>query len=109
MVERENKKMVNHKKAKKGDGKEPGERKVEFVIVAPEASKVYLAGDFNSWDTQSLPMKKQKNATWKKTAKLLPGRYEYKIFVDGDWMEDLTGEERVSNPFGTQNFVRWVS
>jgi 1,4-alpha-glucan branching enzyme len=109
MSERENRKMVNHKKSKKGDGKEHGERKVEFAIFAPEALKVYLAGEFNSWDTQSLPMKRQKNATWKTTAKLLPGRYEYKIFTDGDWVEDLPGEEKVSNPFGTQNFVRWVS
>ncbi len=108
MVERRTKKLVSHKKSKKGDSNDPRERKVEFLIVAPEATKVYLAGNFNSWDTQSLPMKKQKDTIWKTTTKLLPGRYEYKMFADRGWVEDLPGEERVSNPFGTLNFVRWV-
>jgi 1,4-alpha-glucan branching enzyme len=83
-------------------------RNVEFRFYAPEAVEVSIAGEFNDWDIQSLPMKKQKDGVWKKTTKLTPGRYEYKLFVDRSWIEDLPGEERVLNPFGTQNFVRWV-
>lgn len=36
-------------------------RKVLFELSAPEANQVYLAGDFNNWDTAGLPMKKDKN------------------------------------------------
>lgn len=80
-------------------------RKVDFSLYAPEAREVFLAGDFNLWDTQSLPMKKDKHGTWKCKAQLAPGRYEYKFYLDGNWFEGSTGAEQISNPFGTQNFV----
>ena len=84
------------------------EKMAEFTFQAPGAREVCLAGEFNSWDTQSLPMKKDKNGVWKRKIKLPPGRYEYKLFVDHDWVEDLSGPELVSNPFGTQNLVIWI-
>jgi len=85
-----------------------GEKRVEFSFYAPERRDVFLAGEFNNWDTKSLPMKKDKDGVWKATIKLLPGRYEYKLFADNAWIEDLSGAELVSNPFGTQNFVMRV-
>ncbi len=83
-------------------------KRVEFAFYAPEAKEVYLAGEFNAWNNQSLPMAKDKDGVWKTEIKLLPGRYEYKYFADSAWVEDLPGEELVSNPFGTQNMVLWV-
>jgi hypothetical protein len=38
-------------------------------------------------------------------AKLLPGRYEYKLFVDNVWVENIPELEVVPNPLGTHNFV----
>ncbi len=78
---------------------------VEFRLDAPAAEAVYLAGEFNGWDTPSLPMKKCKDGIWKVRAKLPPGRYEYKLMADRMWIEDLRDAERAMNPFGTQNFV----
>lgn len=83
----------------------PHERKVEFAFRAPDAKEVYLAGDFNGWDTCSIPMKRHKTGVWKVKVKLNPGRYEYKLFADGNWVHDLPGAERVPNRFGTDNFV----
>jgi 1,4-alpha-glucan branching enzyme len=80
-------------------------REVDIIFYAPEAKEVFLAGEFNQWDTRSLPMTKDKNGVWKQMIKLTPGHYEYKIFVDGVWFEDIKGSEVVSNPFGTQNLV----
>ena len=80
-------------------------KNIEFTFYSPETMNVYVAGEFNGWDTQSLPMKKDKDGVWKSTVKLLPGRYEYKLFADDAWVENLPGAETVSNPFGTQNFV----
>ena len=80
-------------------------RNVEFSFYFPEAVDIYVAGEFNSWDTRSLPMKKDKDGIWRTKVKLLPGRYEYKLFADDAWVENLSDSEAIPNPFGTQNFV----
>ena len=85
--------------------KDLGKRKVDFTLYAPEAREIFLAGDFNQWNTQSLSMKRDKKGMWKLKTPLPPGRYEYKFYVDGNWFEGSTGTEQVLNAFGTQNFV----
>ena len=83
-------------------------KNVEFTFLAPEAMEVLLAGAFNSWDTQTLLMKKNKEGVWKISINLAPGCYEYKFLADGDWVENISGVETAPNPFGTRNFVTWV-
>ncbi len=102
--------MKKEKDRKKGKEtqKESG-RDVEFSFHAPEVTEVFLAAEFNGWDTSSLLMKQDRDGVWKTTVKLLPGRYEYKFYADNVWVEDLPAAELVSNPFGTKNFVIWVS
>jgi 1,4-alpha-glucan branching enzyme len=103
MVEKEKTKGKRKKSTRKK--KDLNGREVEIIFYAPEAKEVFLAGDFNQWDTESLLMAKDKNGAWKQRIKLTPGHYEYKIFMDGTWFEDTTGSEGVSTPFGTQNLV----
>ena len=93
------------KPAKKTKPESQQERKLELKFYAPEARTVTVAGEFNDWDTGVLPMKKTKDGTWKAKIKLSPGRYEYRIFVDGAWAEVIPDVEIVPNPFGTYNFV----
>jgi 1,4-alpha-glucan branching enzyme len=81
------------------------DKTVEFSLQASEAKQVFLAGEFNQWDAQSMPMKRGKDGNWKVKTSLPPGRYEYKFFVDNQWVEDLPGTELVPNRFGTQNCV----
>lgn len=88
----------------KGKEKEP-EGFIKFHYYAPEAREIYLSGDFNQWDPGLTPMKKGKNGVWKAKIKLPPGRYEYKFFRDGQWVQDDPEAERVPNPFGTENLV----
>ena len=83
-------------------------KNVEFAFLAPEATEVLLAGAFNSWDTQTLLMKKNKEGVWKIAINLAPGCYEYKFLADGVWVENISGVETAPNPFGTRNFVTWV-
>ena len=99
------------------------EKKVEFLMKAPEVKEIYLVGDFNRWNTHSAPMKRDKHGIWSAEMRLLPGRYEYKLFSDRAWMENapcnvmvegsaargISDAERVPNPFGTNNFVFWVT
>jgi 1,4-alpha-glucan branching enzyme len=83
-------------------------RKVPFEFLAPEAQKVYLAGDFNNWDASSNPMKKYRKGIWKTALSLPPGRYEYRFLVDGNWENDPSCCDCVPNEFGSQNCVRIV-
>ena len=108
MVEQENKRI---KSKGKSVGKKKGklvENTVEFTFNGPDAREVFLAGEFNGWDNQSLPMEKHKGGIWKTKVKLPLGRHEYKFFADNVWVESLPGAERSPNPFGTQNFVTWI-
>jgi len=77
----------------------------EFRLYAPQAKKVSVAGSFNNWDTKNLTAKKDSRGNWIAKAKLVPGRYEYKFFVDGNWINDPHSSHSVPNAFGTQNSV----
>ncbi len=83
-------------------------KKVQFKFPAPDAQKVYLAGDFNNWDLRANLMKKDKSGTWKTTLSLKPGRYEYRFLKDGNWENDTSCAGCVPNDFGSCNCVRIV-
>ncbi len=80
-------------------------QEVEFTLNAPDANKVFIAGQFNDWNTKSMPMKKSKDGSWRIKMRLSRGKYEYKYFVDGAWAKDISGAETAPNPFGTRNCV----
>jgi len=80
-------------------------REIEFTFFAPEAREVFLAGQFNEWNRESLPLKRNRKGVWKTKLKLPPGTHEYKFLMDGIWVEDLTEAETVPNRFGTQNLI----
>ena len=77
----------------------------EFVLYAPEAKEVFLAGDFNDWNPEKFAMRKFKNGNCKKKVKLKPGRYEYQFIVDGDWWLDPENDNRSTTPYGSENSV----
>jgi len=83
----------------------PASQEVEFTFMAPGAKHVSIAGQFNNWNPQTMPMKKEKNGAWKIKLKLPPGKCEYKFFVDGSWVNDSACPESVPNSFGTSNSV----
>ena len=83
--------------------------KVTFSFSAPEAKSVLLAGDFTGWQDAPLELKKSKDGTWKKTVSLSPGRYEYRLLVDGEWHDDPACRDHQPNQFGGSNCVRVVN
>ncbi len=83
--------------------KAPTAKKVKFVIAAPDASAVMLAGDFNNWKVTT-SLKKGKKM-WEKDISLKPGKYEYKFIVDGNWVNDPNNNSCAWNSFGTQNSI----
>ena len=83
-------------------------QKVSFAILDPEAQSVALVGDFTEWEAKAVQLKKQKSGQWKATVPLVPGSYEYRFLVDGQWRDDPQCQERLPNSFGSQNCVRVV-
>ena len=81
-----------------------------LTLAAANAHAVYLAGTFNGWQSDTLPMKKDGQGLWTRVVDLAPGNYEYKFVVDGKWCCDLgcEGEHTgcpkcVPNSLGTMN------
>jgi 1,4-alpha-glucan branching enzyme len=89
--------------AEKVSKKMTEKRKVTFKVRAPGAKKVQLVGEFNNWDPNSHPMEKDDEGFWKVRLQLAPGRYQYKLIVDGSWWEDIGESSSVRNSFGTLN------
>jgi 1,4-alpha-glucan branching enzyme len=82
---------------------------VVFSVEAHEANDVFLAGDFNHWNPETLPMKKADSGVWKRTLKLAPNLYEYKFIIDGEWKTDPQNSKTCPNCFGTENNILAIS
>ena len=80
-------------------------RRVIFSLKATRAKEVSLLGDFNNWDADATPMKRDKDGIWKAILILSAGRYEFKFLIDGKWREASKTEPSVPNCFGTLNNV----
>lgn len=80
-------------------------KKVSFTFESPEARNVFVVGDFNGWDSDRTQLRRGKNNIWQRDIKLKSGRYEYKFFVDGNWIIDPKNNNRMGNSFGSENSV----
>ena len=79
---------------------------VVFVTLYPRAHSVQIAGDFNNWQPQQHVMEKVGDSgVWQTKMKLNPGRYRYRLVVDGQWQQDPYNELTELNPFGGFNSV----
>ena len=97
--------------------KKTNTKSVEFSCHAPTAKVVFVAGTFNDWKPDVMPLHNHlPNSKWVGTLALPPGRHEYKFVVDGQWCcEPGTPDESrddvncCANSFGTMNRVLEVS
>ena len=81
-----------------------------FVAHFPNAKNVAIAGDFNNWtparmteDRQS--GKSESEDTFRALVALKPGRYRYRLVVDGRWQADPHNVHAEANPFGELDSV----
>lgn len=81
---------------------------VEFDVRAPGARQVYLCGTFNGWNPTGIPMRRDESGCWHAYLRLPRGTYEYRVRVDGRWMEDPGAQRHAPNPFGGFNSLRDV-
>ena len=66
---------------------------------------VALAGSFNGWRPAATPMIRLGEGWWMKELVLPPGRHEYRLVVDGEWISDPAAPEQAPNPHGSHNSV----
>jgi hypothetical protein len=79
---------------------------VVFVTLYPRADNVQIAGDFNNWQPEYSPMQKVgEGGIWQTEMNLMPGRYRYRLVVDGQWQQDPYNELTELNPFGGFNSI----
>jgi 1,4-alpha-glucan branching enzyme len=82
---------------------------VHFEFKNPAAGEVRVAGTFNDWQPSVTEMLRQDDGRWLKELTLVPGNYEYRMVVDGEWMADPQATESVPNPFGGVNSILRVA
>ncbi len=78
---------------------------VRFFLRGHEnARQVMLAGSFNNWDPEALPMKRTEGG-WEVGVKLGGGKYWYKFIADGHWMVDADNQQRENDGEGNINSI----
>jgi len=81
-------------------------RAMKFVLIAPQASRVSVVGDFNGWDRSATPAERQPDGTWTTWITLTPGRHEYSFVIDGTHVvPDPSALAAPSSEYGDKNSV----
>ena len=79
---------------------------VLFRTHQPSAREVHLAGDFNDWRPQTTPMFAAGRAgDYEALLKLRPGRYRYRLVIDGRWRHDPNNSIVERNEYGELNSI----
>lgn len=71
------------------------------------AKGVNLAGNFNDWSPEGLPMEHSGNE-WICSVHLAKGKHLYKFVVDGKWIRDPANPDWESDEYGNGNSIMWI-
>lgn len=80
--------------------------RVQFVLVAPDAKKVAVVGDFNGWDADHVQYQAQHRGggVWSVTAPVPVGHHRYSFVVDDSvWVTDPSAPRVIDNDYGVAN------
>lgn len=80
--------------------------RVQFVLVAPDAKKVAVVGDFNGWDAshEGYQAEHRGGGVWSVMAPVPVGHHKYSFVVDDSvWVADPVAPRAVDNDFGVTN------
>ncbi len=78
----------------------------EFQFFRPQARRVYLAGEFNNWRQDDLPMVRTASGYWVARLQLPSGAYRFRYLADGQWFVDYAAFGLEHGPFGFDGVVR---
>jgi hypothetical protein len=79
---------------------------MRFSYNDPEAKQVYVAGSFNNWHKEQIPLTDSTgNGLWVGALPIKPGLYEYMFYVDGKWVTDDRAGRFKDDGFGRKNAI----
>lgn len=82
------------------------DRCVRFIQPGAPGQMIAVAGDFNHWSSSATTLRYDEQlGAFQATLRLPPGRYEYRLIVDGRWQADPYNRVRAQNDFGIDNNV----
>ncbi|HWE92835.1 MAG TPA: AAA family ATPase [Tepidisphaeraceae bacterium] len=76
-----------------------------FAARFETANEVQVAGDFNGWSPMASPLQHNSTGGWTIRLPLRPGRYRYRLVVDGKWITDPHNASVETNQFGELNNI----
>lgn len=85
----------------------PGHVRVIFELPACIwADRIFVTGDFNSWDKTATPLRQDRDGVWRAMLDLRTGsRYEFRYLIDGEWSTDFHADGCTTNIHGSQNSI----
>lgn len=79
---------------------------VLFLHPAAPLAQVRIAGDHNQWSVNTTPMRfNPELGLHEARLRLPPGRYRYRLVVDGQWITDPYNPLNEPNPFGGRDSI----
>ena len=79
---------------------------VQFVLDAPGARSVAVAGDFNGWEARSGLTDPDGDGIWTGRVPLQPGVHKYMFVIDeNEWVTDPRADRWSEDGFGNRNAV----
>lgn len=84
------------------------QKRISFVARVESAKAVSVTGDFTGWSEKGIPLSKGPDGNWQASLMLIPGEYQYRLRVDGQWQDHPQAQKRMPNPFGGENCVLTV-
>jgi len=79
---------------------------VEFSFYRPQAQQVHLAGDFNGWRHDELPMVRNEKGYWQARLRLPVGEFKFRYFADSEWYTDFAAFGVEPGHLGLDSIVR---
>jgi len=77
---------------------------VRLLLHAPDAQTVTVAGSWNDWGAEPVPLRRAEDGTFYTVIHLPRGRHEYMFVLDdNEWVTDPTALLTRDDGFGRQN------
>ncbi len=83
---------------------------VEFLLNAPGATSVAVAGDFDGWEGSHVLSDPDGDGVWSGRVPVKPGVHAYMFLVDGStWITDPEADRYAEDGFGNRNAILAVT
>ena len=83
---------------------------VQFVLEAPGARSVQVAGDFSEWEPEFTLEDVDGDGIWTGRVPVQPGVHSYMFLIDGnEWLTDPRADRYQDDGFGNRNAVLAVA